>query len=84
MPVFMYVNKSWLTPTDHETHCVTPSPYRAVHKAGYNRQVMVVGRVLTTLGDNRRAIAKLFLVQRFGKAPEGITPMFGEHKFRGE
>ena len=29
-----------------------------------DRQTTVVGRLLTTLGDDRRGVAKLFLVQR--------------------
>jgi len=52
-----------LTPTDRMMHCVTPSRHCAVHRAGRSdRQVTVVGRLLTTLGDDRRAVAKLFLV----------------------
>jgi len=31
---YQSVSVSWLTPTDHTTHCVTPSHHRAVHKAG--------------------------------------------------
>jgi len=27
-------HKSWLTPTERATRCVTPSRHRAVHKAG--------------------------------------------------
>jgi len=55
---------SRMTPTDRATRCVTPSRHRDVHKAG--RSVWSAGdgrRLLTTLGDDRRAVAKLFLVQ---------------------
>jgi len=36
-----------------------------------DRQAKVVSRLLTTLGDDRRAIAKLILVQRFVKSCGG-------------
>ena len=41
--------------------------------AACDRQATVVGRLLTTLGDDRRAVAKLFSVQRLG-----ITLIFGD------
>jgi len=41
-----------------------------------DRQATVVGRLLTTLGDDRRAIAILVLVPRLGKAPARITHVF--------
>ena len=43
-----------------------------------DRQATVVGRLLTTVSDDRRAVAKLFLVQRLGKALDGITLIFGD------
>jgi len=36
-----------------------------------DRQATVVGRLLTTLGDERRAVAKLFSVQRLEKSSRG-------------
>ena len=48
-----------------------------------DRQAMVVGRLLTTLGDDRRAVTKLFLVQRLEKSSRGIYAYFLEIlKFR--
>ena len=44
----------------------------------YNRQAMVVCWLLTTLGDDRRAVVKLFVVHRLGKTPEGIALIFGD------
>ena len=41
-------------------------------------QVMVVGRLWTTLGNDRCAVVKLFLVWGWRKAPEWITLMFGD------
>jgi len=46
--------------------------------AACDQQATVHGQLLTTLGNNQRAFAKLFLVHRLGKAPEGITLMFGD------
>jgi len=40
------LDKSWLTPTDRATRCVTPSRHRAVHKAG---------RWVWSTGDGRRS-----------------------------
>jgi len=72
-----------MTPADRATRCVTPVVIvlRTKLDAECNRQATVVGRLLTTLGDDRRAVtavAKLFLVQRLGKAPKGITLIFGD------
>jgi len=36
-----------------------------------DRQATVVGRLLTTLGDDRRAVARLFSVQRLKKSSRG-------------
>ena len=45
-----------------------------------DRQATVVGRLLTTLGDDRRAVEKLFLVRRlWRKAPEEITTTITTH-----
>jgi len=41
-----------------------------------DRQATVVGRLLTTLGDDRRAVAKLFLVQTLEKSSGGNYAYF--------
>jgi len=66
-PAQTFVNKSWLTPMDHTT---SATPNRAVTKLDTecDRQATVVSRLLTTLGDDRRAVAKLFLIQRLWKS----------------
>jgi len=53
-------DKSWLTPADAEC----------------DRQATVVDRLLTALGDDRHAVAKLFSVQRLCKSSRWITLMF--------
>jgi len=45
-----------------------------------DRQATVVGRLLTLIGDDRHAIAKVFLVQRMEKTSEKITLMFGHSR----
>jgi len=53
-------NKSWLVPKERATRCVTPSRHRAVRKAG--RWVWSTGDGRrSTVDDDRRAVAKLFL-----------------------
>ena len=60
-------NKSWLTPTDRATRCVASHPVVIVLctklDAECDRRATVVGRPLTTFGDDRRAVAKLILGQ---------------------
>jgi len=57
---------------------VTTSHHRAVHKAGCSCdwQATVIGQMLTTLGNNRHAITKLFLAQRLGKSSGGNSTYF--------
>jgi len=60
-------NKSWLTPTDRATRCVASHPVVILLctklDAKCDRQATVVSRLLTTFGDDRRAVATLFLGQ---------------------
>jgi len=66
---YHWLEQSWLTPMDHAMHCVLSHHY-AVHKAGRSVRLTGDGRwsMLTTLGDDQRAVAKLFLVQRLEKS----------------
>jgi len=66
----MKLDKSWLKPTYRTTRCITPVVIVLCTKldAECDRQATVVGRLLTALGDTRRAIVKLFLVQRLAKS----------------
>jgi len=43
-----------------------------------DRQATVVGRLLTTLGDDRHVVAKLFLAQRLENSCRRNTLMFGD------
>jgi len=61
----LLVYKFWLTPM--ESHPAVVIVLCTKLHAECDRQATVVGRLLTTLGDDRRAVAKLFLVQRLGK-----------------
>jgi len=59
-----------LTPTDHASHPVIIMLCTKLN-AECDQQVTVVVRLLTTLGNNRCAITKLFLVQRSQKSSRG-------------
>jgi len=68
-------NESWLTAADRATRCVTTSRRRAVRSTGDGRRSSVE---LTTLGNDRRAVAKLFLAQKLGKSSRGNCAYFGD------
>jgi len=78
------IYKSWLTPKDRVTQRVARS--FASHPdvivlctkldTECDRQTTVLGRLLTTLGDDRRAVTKLFLVQRLEKSSRGNYTYF--------
>jgi len=65
--------KSWLTPTDHMTHCITPSRQRAVPEPG--RWVWSTGdgrcSTVNNTSDDWRAVTKLFSVQRLETISRG-------------
>jgi len=75
-----YVNhnqyKTWTTRRDasHQVNIVLCTK----QDTECDRQVMVVGRLLTTFGDDRCALAKLFLVQRLRKSSRGNYVIFGD------
>jgi len=55
---------------------MTCTKYRGVHKAGRWVWLTGIGWLFTIRGDDRHAVVKLFLIQRMGKAPEGIMLIF--------
>jgi len=67
------MNKSWLRDMLYPVIIVLCTKL----DAECHRQAVAIGWLWTTLGDNWYAVAKLFLVQRLGKAPEGIM-LFGD------
>jgi len=64
------------------TRCIASHPVVIVLctklDAACDPQVTVVGRPLTTLDDDQRAVMKLFLFRRLRKSLEGIMLIFGD------
>jgi len=82
LSVCSHNSTSWLTPADLAVlrHAQSSSCCARSWNVECDRQATVVGRLLTTLGDNRRAVAKFFLVHRLEKSSRGNCAYFGDSR----